>query len=202
MPVNQIEAPYYLRIVYQTWASTHNLTLYLGSGTLTPNGADYQHSAADLPAVNPGGYLSKLVQDVFDAFYHYRAVQPPSIISIDLYQSLPGPNTFVGSIKPSQPLSGTSQGTAASYVMLTGIGQSNAINRQTWRLMLFEAVINPAPQRYVVDWSQLTSEFHYLYLYSQQNALVSQDGGKISLRSMNIGYNRKLARRYGRLLFP
>lgn len=202
MPVNEILAPYYLRILYQTWAAQHTLTLYIGSGTLTASNGDYLHPSAQLPAINPDGSLAKMVQDVFDGFFHFRNVLPPSIVSIDLWQSAPGDNIFIDTVKPLQPQGGANQGIASSYIMLCGTAQSSTVSRQSWRITLFETSLSAAPQRQVVDWSQYASEFHYLYLYAKQNAIVSQDGATMSLRSQNAGYNRKLARRYGRLLIP
>ena len=201
MPINQILAAYYVRVSYQTWASAHNLTLYLGDGVLTPTTTDYQLSLASIPS-NPSGSIALLVKDVFDVFYSLRNIFQPIILSIDLFQSASGPNVYVGPITPVQPAAGALQGTASSYLTVSGIAQSSSITRQSWRITLFETVVNPAPQRFTENWSSTSSVFYRLYEYADALALVSQDGAKLTMRTYNVGYNRRLARRYGRLIAP
>lgn len=201
MPVNEILAPFYMRVSYQTWASVHNVTLYLGSGTITPSGQDFLHSAAVSPS-NSTGSLQNYVKQVFDIFYGSIGILAPSILSIDLFQSVPSsPNIYLGPILKPSLIAGATKGVAASYIMLSGTSVS-ASTRQNWRLMFFESVTGTNPQRFVEDWSQTTSLFYPLYLNAQQGLMVTQDGYTPILRSYNIGYNRKLARRYGRLLTP
>lgn len=201
MPINQILAPYYLRITYQTWAAQHSLTLYLGGGTLTSTTMDYNLSSLVIPS-NSTGSISRFVVDVFDCFFSMRNIYQPSILSIDLYESASGPNIFVGPITPLQPAAGAIQGTASSYLTVSGIAQSSSISRQSWRVTLYETVSNPAPQRFTEDWSSASSVFYRLYQYATAGGMVSQDGAKPVMRAYSIGYNRKLARRYGRVIFP
>lgn len=201
MPVNEILAPYYMRVTYQTWASQHVATLYLGAGTVTASAQDFLHSAAVSPS-NPTGSLAAYLKMVMDLFYGGIGIQQPSVSSVDLYQSVPSaPNIYLGPILPPLLASGATRGIAASYVMLSGVSVSASI-RQAWKMMFFDCSLSAAPQRFVDDWSQTTSLFNPLYQAAQSGLMVTQDGYKPVLRTYNIGYNRKLARRYGRLLTP
>jgi len=200
MPVNEILAPYYAIVQYATWAARHTVRLYLPSGTVTTVDSDFRHSALEDATYNATGSISHYVYLWFQLVYQNRNLIGPSIEAIAVWQSAPGTNTLLGFSTPIQPTAGSVQGAASSYVMLSGTAVSGP-TLQRYKVVFFEATPNASPQRLAGNTLLLpanTAVWDYVL-----SRIVTQDGlSPVVIRSTNYGYNRKLARRYGRTLQP
>jgi len=200
MPINEILAPYYLLCQYTTWAASHVVRFYLPAGTVAGSGDYMTHTALVHPTYNPDGTVSQYVRIWFQSIYQDTNTQAPGIDTIAVWQSAPGPNTLIGYSKPIQPSGGSNQGVASSYVLLSGVAIAPP-NRQKYKVMFFEAVTVSSPQRLSGNtFVNAGNQDVWAYLLG---STVTQDGlSPIIIRSTNIGYNRKLSRRYGRTLQP
>jgi len=200
MPVNEILAPYYAIVQYTTWAASHIVRFYLPSGTVTDVSGDIRHSALEDATHNATGSISEYVYLWFQLVYQNRNLLAPSIEAVAVWQSAPGPNILLGYSLPVQPNGGNVQGVASGYVMLSGAAISGP-TRQRYKIVFFEAVADASPQRLAGNTiTQLANIPVWDYVLSK---VVTQDGlAPVIIRSTNYGYNRKLARRYGRILQP
>jgi hypothetical protein len=185
---------------YTTWAARHVARLYLPSGTITSVGTDIRHAALVDATLNPNGSVPQYVYLWYQVMYHNRGLVGPTIDSIVIWQSAPGANTLLGYAEPVQPTSGPNLGIASSYIMLSGTAISGP-SRQRFKLTFFEAASSSNPQRFsgnVLPVAGNESVWDYLL-----SVVVTQDGlSPVIVRSTNVGYNRKLARRYGRTIQP
>jgi len=200
MPINEILAPYYAIADYTTWAARHVVRWYFPGGTVNTVGTDMRHTALVEPTYNPDGSISQYAYLWFQVMYHNRGLVGPTVDSIAVWQSATGPNTLIGYSQPIQPTSGPNLGVASSYIMLSGTAIT-ATSRQRYKIMFFEATTSSSPQRFSGNVLPVSgNEVVWDYLLS---VAVTQDGlAPVVIRSTNVGYNRKLARRYGRTIQP
>lgn len=201
MAINQILAPYYIKMKYQTFAAVHAMRAYFETGAtliapppLTPGEWSIQGVAAASPVA-----ISTIA---FEMFNRVNAALPlnTKLLDIEVWQSAEGVNTFIGQNNlPADVDYGVGTGVAAAYDMLV-LGSAT---RQKWRLTYFDTK-TPSPQRTgggsvpLVDNGSIN-----WYLLKSLVPFATQDGNRItSIRSFNTGYNRKLARSYGRIISP
>lgn len=199
MPVNEILAPVYLRVQYQTPFSLHNLTLYFETGSTIGNPTVTNPN--NFSILNSSGTFSiELDVLVASLFTRAQSVLPPNttITKIEGYRSLSGVNQYVGdSVLPSSNVYGTGVNNASSYFMYV----YRSLTRQKARFTFFDGV--PAnPQRVTPPTPPLIDDNSVgWFLLRGQVPFATQDGNRLVAGfSHNTGYNRKLARRYGRFL--
>jgi len=122
-----------------------------------------------------------------------------SVDEINIFNSAAGANVFVGTA-PNPTLTGALPGHVASaYVMLVFA----AANRQKTRITGFEAA-DARPQRYPGSPVPVTDNGSTeWYVIRSPAPFATQDGFPVTqYKSFNTGYNRRLARAYGRILQP
>jgi hypothetical protein len=198
MPVNEILAPSYARVNYQNSIASHGLTLYFSNLAVENSTSGiWEVPNADLVGSTP---VSTIVQEVANRF-NTAGAGFASVEQIELWRSVTdAPNLFVDYVQPVQPTiapSGTR--VASSYLMLVFSAQ----NRQKARFTGFEYV-SASPQRLrpdnvpVIDNGSLE-----WYVLNGNVPFATQDGFRLkTFLSFNFGYNRKLAKKYGRDIAP
>lgn len=201
MPVNEILAPYYGIVKYRTPVAAHSLRFYFETGsTLSPG-----------PALNPNdwtiqgsGALSAVsISQVVDALFSKAADSLPAnteLQEVQLWQSQIGNNIFLHSNSlPSAPSYGSGTGYAAAYSMVV----YSAPSRQKFRLTYFDGAY-VAPQTEASGQPPLVDDNSLdWYVLRGLVPFSTQDGHRLTtVRSFNTGYNRKLARAYGRNVTP
>lgn len=196
MPVNEIEAPQYLKVKYSTPVASHNLTLYFAEPTEFLNNVDPGQS--DGNAVIP---YTEIVGEVLNRAKALGGVSISGVNTIEIWAgNVIGQNTFQGFAEPPV-IGGGAVGHVASSYRMWIYGQIN--DRQKMRLTLFEAV-SASPQKFTegqppaIDDGTLS-----WYVLKSGVPFSTQDGLRVTTYlSLNQGYNRKLARSYGRELQP
>ena len=201
MPVNEILAPYYLKIKYTNAVAEHNLRVYFETDSIVQPGAPA--SVDDWTVQGSGSPVATQISEVVDILFNRAATLPMAentLTSIEVWQSAAGANTFLHSNRlPSSPTQGTGVGIAASYGMFV-FGSST---RQRFRMTFFE-IGTASPQRSAQSAPPLVDDDTLVwYVLRSQVPFATQDGRRLTtIRSLNTGYNRKLARSYGRRLAP
>lgn len=201
MPVNEILAPYYLKVKWNSGIARHLMHIYFETGSslnagapLTPNDRKIQgaSSLVDVP-------ISEVVFQVFNrAASGLRA--GTAVESIEIWKSEPGANTFVqNNDVSSASVGGSGPGVAASYYMEVYA----AADRSKYRLTFFEW-LTASPQRYPFTAPPSSDDGHLgWYLLKGLVPFATNDGKRLTTGiSSNVGYNRRLARSYGRAIAP
>lgn len=201
MPVNQILAPYYAIFKYRTTSALHSLRVYFETGStlspgavLTPNDWTIRGSVA---------VQDVSISSIATALFGKAATSLPAgtiLTEIQLWQSQPGANLFLhNNALPATTTFGSGAGIAASYSMIV----LQASNRKKFRLTYFDGAF-VAPQRDAVAQPPTVDDNSLnWYLVKGLVPFSTQDGFRLTqLQSFNTGYNRKLARAYGRSRTP
>lgn len=203
MPINAITAPFYAIVHYTTAAkpSGHTLRLYLdaiptynATNTLFPTYVD---------AGQPAGWTLKLiVANMLNRMIIGSANAEIVVNEVEMWQSVPAaPNLFIG-LDPddySAVLYGAGNGVASAYTMWV----FKAANRAQMRFSLFEANTS-SPQRFPLASPPAIDNTSLAWLIIRSAiGFVTNDNLPLTVAaSMNTGYNRKLARSYGRVIAP
>lgn len=201
MPVNEILAPVYLKVRYNTGVAQHNVRVYFTLGTVV--GVAPPATPNDFPIQPPGGAPSTPISTLIGQLFtrHSPVLKTGTVVEeIQIWTTAVGNNVFSAlNDLPSPNLFGSVVGVAAAYY--TTVFQSS--DRQKFRLSLFDT-IDAKPQRVpevppplvdnnTVEWYMLRSDVPF----------ATQDGKRLTQGvSVNYGYNRKLARAYGRTITP
>lgn len=208
MPVNEIMAPSYLRIKYTTHASQHNLTIYM-NGLIRVNPSPVDENILQFaPATNPTWTaLETPILDLIMRAYKDGSVAAPTVDSIEAWQSVVGgENVFVGYGNPQTISSGSATlGTASGYRHYRFRTVDNTTPRQQAQFTFYESQVNVAPQRSSFGTVPTTDNGTFVWKVEKglANWFTSQDGYVITnASSLSLGYNRKLARSYGKRLTP
>lgn len=201
MPVNEILAPYYLKVKYNTLVARHLCHMYFETGAvlsdpplLAPN--DWGIQGVSSLVVTP---ISTLVWEIF---HRVRAgLNSGTIVEeIQIWQGGAGVTNFIGSNVVSPTAIGASAtGIASAYDM--EVLQSP--DRSKFRISFFEW-LDSRPQRYSAS-QPPTIDDGTVGWYFLKGAVpfATNDGKRLSqIISSNVGYNRRLARRYGRQVTP
>lgn len=200
MPVNEILAPFYIKVKYSTGIANHQLRAYFQTGsTLDIPGLNPDNMAIIAPSAGGTFSINTIVGNMFDRTK--QNLKPDTTITaIEVWQSQTGQNLFVGLNQlPAVVTYGTGAQVASSYFTTV----YSAANRKKFRLTYFDgAAVSPqrtaAPQPPTIDNTGLD-----WYLLRSGVPFATQDGFRLTLvGSYNTGYNRKLARRYGRAVTP
>ena len=203
MPENEINAPYYIKGKYATdaYPEGHAFRLYFAAGTtLTPGSVGDE----DNWKINIGGDTVGTVAGMVDNLFDRALTILPAdtrITLLEVWQSIPdAPNLLVhlNTLPPSNSY-GSGAGIASAYAMYV----FSAALRQKFRFTWFDGAL-VAPQRYppsslpvedngTVAWFFLKSAY----------PMATNDGLRLVVEnSENSGYNRKLAKTYGRTITP
>lgn len=202
MPVNEINAPVYAKIKYVTpaYGAGHWLRVYFATGTSFVGGAvgdetNWRIQVAGSPVQNMKAIVDQL-------FQRSETVLPPSteIETIELWQSAAGANILqhlnpvpLGSFGTANPA------VASSYY----IEMFSGALREPYRYTMFDGT-DGRPQRSVAS-APPSGDDDSLewYMLNSTIPFATQDGIRLtSAKSINIGYNRKLAKAYGRSVTP
>ena len=201
MPVNQILAPYYLKVKYTNAVAEHAFRVYFETGSTVSPGAPV--SADDWTVRGALSLVDTPISEVVDVLFNRAATLPMAVntlTSVEVWQSAVGVNTFLHSNRlPTVPTQGSGAGVAASYGMFV-FGSSS---RQRFRMTFFE-IGTASPQRTALSSPPLVDDTTLVwYVLRSQVPFATQDGQRLTtVRSLNTGYNRKLARSYGRRFAP
>lgn len=197
MPLNEILAPAYIRVKWASPIASHNLTLYFSQPTAV---GVLSGDVGQLVGVDTIPY-TEIVRQIADRFRLAAGVAIQGVESIEVWSSNPGaPNTFQGFAPPPTSLSGVTPPYVASAYRMWIFGQTQT--RQKMRLTGFEA-ISASPQKFTEVVPTADDGGIGWYVLRSGVPFATQDGLRVSTYlSLNQGYNRKLARSYGRNIQP
>lgn len=200
MPTNEILAPYYLKVRVNTGVARHTHKFYFQTGCSMAAQGTTPVSFNVVPS--GGGVGTPVVDIVAQIFTRMKSVVPPgsALEGIEIWQAETGANNFLAyNPLPTGLPAFTGVKVAASYYMMV----FEAANRQKYRLMLFDGV-ESRPQRLpFLEPPAVDDGSMGWYAIHGNGFLATQDGGQIVRGvSENIGYNRALAKRYGRQIVP
>lgn len=201
MPINQILAPHYMKVKYRTPSATHTVRFYFETGSTLAPGA--LASPNDWTIRGAAAVQDVKISEVVDEMFTRARTSLPAntvVTSIELWQAANGPNLFLhNNDLPTTNSFGLGTGFASAYSTVV----FSAANRQKYRLTFFDGAF-VAPQRdAAVTPPTLDNNSNEWYVMRSLVPFATQDGHRInSVLSYNTGYNRKLARSYGRQVVP
>jgi hypothetical protein len=202
MPVNEILAPFYSIAHYHTSARPigHNIRLYFdevpafgGASTVFTGYTDADHLL--------GWTLEEIWSEVV-----FRAALDGGLGAllfdyVEMWTSEDGVNTFEGFDPDDYTgiVGGASDGVAAAYLMW----MTKAAHREQFRLTFFDTA-NASPQRFPVAAPPTVDDgtLEWFLINSVVGFVTNDNLPLVTVPSINSGYNRKLARSYGRSVAP
>ena len=204
MPLNEIHAPVYIKGKYATpwYSSGHSFRLYFETGCSWTEGLSGDESnyrlaqgGADIASV------ASIVNSVFTRAAGYLKAGT-TITELALYESATGgADTLIhlNDLPEGNTYGSSADATASSFwmwVMATGL-------REKWRFTLFDGVAS-APQKYPPEATPSGDNGTLAWYFVRSNIpFATNDGLRLTrMVSANRGYNRKLARTYGRVVNP
>lgn len=201
MPLNEILAPAYLKVSYDTGIYVHQIRAYLDGLWTLPDPGEPTLFELDHTV---GGGSTPALEIVTEIFTRAHAFLPTDTIvtGCELWHSVSGSNVFVGfNDFPDSDEIGTSDvtGIAAATIVMMFSGAA----RQPFR-MTFADTGDAKPQRFAGSTPpDVDNDSLPWYMLKSGVPFVTNDNIKLSLwRSTSTGYNRKLARLYGRNIIP
>jgi hypothetical protein len=202
MPRQEITAPFYVNVKYTTTAYPlgHRFRLYFDH--VPAFNATTTVFATYTDAGHPTGWtLAQIVEEVLTRFFSQTPFGAYTITNVEMWTTNVGVNTFVG-LDPddySGVAVGSGSGKASAYAMYV----FTAGNKAQWRLTMFE-VASGDPQRYAqpdppaVDDTTLA----WFVIRSAVKFVTNDNLPLVHVPSTNIGFNKALARKYGRFITP
>lgn len=203
MPLNEILAPVYIKGKYATpvFPTGHAFRLYFATGCSFSVGASGDEENWRLhEGATDHGAVSGIVHEVFT-----RAVgtlpSGSSVTQIELYHSIPAAPNVLDHLNPlpSGNSYGSGAGVASAYQMWVFAGSL----RPQWRFELFDGN-NINPQKYA-PYTPSSGDDNTMEWYILKSGIpfATNDGIRLTREvSRNVGYNRRLARSYGRSVAP
>jgi len=198
MPINEILAPSYARVKWSSPVASHNSILYFGSSA----SEIVLGSVTEFAVVGRDGASASISAIIGTLYSRARQANQTPVVSIDeilVFNSAAGVNTFVGTAENP-----TLSGTVGSYIASAyGMFVFASANRQKTRFTAFEYP-DAKPQRTAGIVVPLVDDGTVQWYFIRGNApFTTQDGFPVvAFKSFNTGYNRKLARSYGRVIAP
>lgn len=203
MPVSEITAPFYAIVRYTTAAYPlgHRFRLYFDREP-----AIEEDNVATFDSYVDGTHLTgwslkEVVSEVMTRFEASIGAGAQTVADVEMWRTVEGENEFLGldGADYSAVTVGSGSGVASSYFMYV----FGTVLREQYRLMMFE-VDSAAPQRFVgavppgvdddtLGWFMTRSAVLFVTRHNKRLQNIS---------STNIGYNRRLARTYGRTIIP
>jgi hypothetical protein len=194
MPIDEILSPYYVRGKVQTGASEHAFIYYLDDSVFQDIDGDWA------VVMTPDTIkIRTIVASIYNRINTLHGGHTTEITSLELWQSATGANVFVDYIAPDVLTAPTASPIASAYRMWVFA----TADRRKARVTSWESNAS-SPQRYGGYAIPSADDGSLPWLFVNLNSpFRQQDGGKLSaLISANDGYNRKLARSYGRSVAP
>jgi len=203
MPTNEIYAPYYLKGKYVTpaYPDGHAFRLYFATGTVCSVG--HEGDEDNWRIVADGVDVGSVSGCVHDLFTRAATILPvgSSISQLEVWQAIPnGPNLLVHlNTLPLGNSFGSGAGVASAYAMYVFAGPL----RQKFRFTWFDGAL-VSPQRYAPHVPPLADDSSVAWFFLRSAyPMATNDGIRLVTEvSENVGYNRKLARSYGRTITP
>lgn len=204
MPVNQILAQTYLKVFYEVIPNiVHSMRLYIEAPlTVVPEGESYFAGVTDATHVS-GWTVAEVVVEFIERLYntHTTLVPQMNILRVEMWESNAGANTYLGNdggdYAPYNAVGGSN--VPSAYLMY--VFQTAA--RDQWRVSMFDTK-SSNPQRTAVASIPVIDNGSFAWFVVRGTVPFSnQDGIALnSAASYNTGYNRALARAYGKTLTP
>lgn len=203
MPINEILAPCYVKGKYATPVYTpgHAFRLYFATGTtLVPGLTGDENNWQVHSGGSNIGSVSAMLHDLFN---RAGTVLPAhtAITEIELWHSVPdAPNVLDHfNTLPESNDFGSGAGIASAYTMHVFGGALRNYFRWTW----FDGAL-VSPQKYPPGSPPDEDDASIGWFFEKSPYPIATNDGIRIVRELsgNTGYNRKLARRYGRSVSP
>lgn len=203
MPVNEIHAPVYVkgRISTPAYPDGHRFHLYFATGSAYTPGLE--GDAENWRLTFDGADVGSLSAIVFETVSRNRMYYPAGshIKEIELWHSIPNADNVLDHINPLPPADPIFTGapTAAAYTMFV---MQTAL-RAKFRWTCWDGP-NPAPQKYPFPTMPEGDDSSFgWWMLKGDVPFANNDGIRLTTGvSLNQGYNRALARSYGRTTTP
>lgn len=203
MPLNEINAPCYIKGKYTTpaYPQGHAFRLYFASGCSFVVGSSGDENNWRLhEGTTDRGAVSAIVHEVFSRI-GAGVPEGTAVSQIELWHSIPDAPNVLDHLNdlPTGNEYGSGAGIAAAYQMIVFAGAL----RQQFRFTWFDGA-NVSPQKYPPTTPPDTDNgtIHW-YFTKGTIPFATNDGIRLTREvSGNTGYNRKLARSYGRAITP
>lgn len=202
MPKVEITAPFFAKVKYTNAARPqgHSFRLYFDHipafNTLTTVFSTYTDGA------HPTGWtLEQIIDEFLTRFVSTTSFAVIGISGVEMWTTNTGVNTFVG-LDPDD-YSGVTPGTGAGKASAYGMYVFEANNRSTWKMSMYE-VASGDPQRYPQP-DPPTADDGSLSWFVIRSAVKFVTYKNLPLThnpSTNIGFNKALAKKYGRFVAP
>lgn len=203
MPENEILAPVYIKGKYVTavYPLGHGFRLYFATGcSFVPGPTGDENNWHLLEGSTDRGSVDAIVHGLFSR----AAIALPahsSISEIELWHSVPSAPNVLDHFNtlPSGNDYGSGAGVASAYDMQVYGGAL----RNYFRFTFFDGA-NVAPQKYPPVTPPSSDDGSLAWYWLNSNIpFATNDGIRlIRMVSENVGYNKKLARSYGRTITP
>ena len=201
MPLNEILAPYYLKVKWNSGVARHLMHIYFETGSILESPT----------LLAPGDYLIKgsgavsgtIISDVVHEVFNRRPSNlrtGTTVEEIQIWQGGAGITNFIANnVVSSAAIAATSAGVAAAYLTFV----FSTPSRKKFRLNFFDTN-SASPQRDAGATPPTLDDGDLpWYMVNSSIPFATNDGLRLTqFFSLNRGYNRKLARRYGRQLSP
>lgn len=199
MPLNEILAASYCIIRYTTDVPyQHSVRLYFDAvPTFDAVGNKWVFGTYTDATHVSGWSLQQIVKTVFDRFVLTTTMPALTIDGVEVWQSALGVNTFLG-LDPddySGVLGGAANSDPSAYTMFV----TKAADRSQFRFTIFDTG-RASPQRTPVPPIPVADDGSFAWFMARSAVkFVTNDNKRITaVATVNTGYNRKLARSYGR----
>lgn len=201
MPLNESLSPVQLRVKYNTGVARHTQKIYFQTGTtaIWNDALFLDQWVIQVPVSGTKLSVSGIVGEIYT---RVKSVLPVGTVleQIELWAGAPGPNTFIGFQTPPTGLPAfTGTKVASSYWMWVFSDD----NRNLFRIQWFDGVESRPQRQPFIPPPQIDDGTAVWYFLKSGVPFATNDGHRITRGlSENIGYNRSLARRYGRQISP
>lgn len=204
MPINEINAESYLVTRYTTAINkSHVFRLYFNAVPTNSGDGVFKFSTYTDAGHAAGWKVEEIIAEIISRAVSDNGNMPPLTINeVAVWQSAVGENVLLGldSGDYDAVVGGLGNTVASAYWM--NVFKSSAPVQQ-FRLSFFD-VNDAKPQRFAAASVPAVDDGSLAWLMTKSAVgFCTQDGHKLSIhRSSNTGYNRKLARTYGRTITP
>lgn len=204
MPINEILAESYAHVHYGTIARPrgHDFRLYFSSvPTLDPTDGFVFSTYTDAEHLT-GWTLSEIVKELYRRLGNVAGGVPAwTGVSAEMYQGVSGANLFLGI--DTGDWSGGFSGVGGSVASAFTTYNMGAANRQNYRWTTFDGGhVNPQKIAGGVAPTEDDDSVPWFMTKSPVNFVTQDNEDLVLLKSITYGYNRKLARSYGKEVSP
>ena len=202
MPLNEINAPVYIKGKYSTpaYPKGHAFRLYFELGSAFVGGLVGDESNWRLEHLGDDvGSVSGIVDNLFDRAGTWLP-ENSHILELELWQSIIGDNILMHlNTLPIGNSYGSGAGVASSFTMSVFAGPL----RQPYRFTWFDGG-SASPQRFAPQETPPVDNNTVAWYFLKSNVpFATNDGVRLTVqKSWSTGYNRKLAKTYGKSVSP